>query len=72
MPGDGIQIAWAEAIGVNRTRYLTLTQGSFTADQAERWGAVAAMLPPERVPPQAQGLAERLAADLAYGSGNEA
>ncbi|MCZ0998527.1 enoyl-CoA hydratase-related protein [Streptomyces mirabilis] len=51
VPGDGIQIAWEEAIGVNRTRYLTLTQGSFTADQAERWGAVAEVLPPERVLP---------------------
>ncbi|MFE2517911.1 enoyl-CoA hydratase/isomerase family protein [Streptomyces mirabilis] len=62
VPGDGIQIAWEEAIGVNRTRYLTLTQGSFTADQAERWGAVAEVLPLERVLPRAQELAERLAA----------
>jgi enoyl-CoA hydratase/carnithine racemase len=62
VPGDGIQIAWEEAIGVNRTRYLTLTQGSFTADQAERWGAVAEVLPLERVLPRARELAEQLAA----------
>ena len=62
VPGDGIQIAWEEAIGVNRTRYLTLTQGSFTAQDAERWGAVAEVLPLDRVVPRAQELAETLAA----------
>ncbi|MFE2431272.1 enoyl-CoA hydratase/isomerase family protein [Streptomyces sp. NPDC059373] len=62
VPGDGIQIAWEEAIGAGRTRYLTLTQGSFTADQAERWGAVAEVLELERVLPRAQELAEQLAA----------
>jgi enoyl-CoA hydratase/carnithine racemase len=46
LPGDGIYLAWEEAIGLNRARYLTLTQGSFTAEQAERWGAVAEVLPP--------------------------
>ena len=62
VPGDGIQIAWEEAIGINRTRYLTLTQGSFTAQDAERWGAVAEVLPLDRVVPRAQELAETLAA----------
>jgi enoyl-CoA hydratase/carnithine racemase len=62
VPGDGIQIAWEEAIGASRTRYLTLTQGSFTAEQAERWGAVAEVLPLDRVLPRAQELAEQLAA----------
>ncbi|WP_328498901.1 enoyl-CoA hydratase/isomerase family protein [Streptomyces sp. NBC_00414] len=62
VPGDGIQIAWEEALGVNRARYLTLTQGSFTAEQAERWGAVAEVLPLEKVLSRAQQLAEDLAA----------
>lgn len=62
VPGDGIQIAWEEAIGLNRTRYLTLTQGSFTAEQAERWGAVAEVLPLDEVLPRAGVLAEHLAA----------
>lgn len=62
VPGDGIQIAWEEAIGLNRARYLTLTQGSFTAEQAERWGAVAEILPLDGVLPRARELAERLAA----------
>ena len=62
VPGDGIHLAWEEAIGLNRARYLTLTHGSFTAQQAERWGAVAEVLPLEQVLPRAQELAESLAA----------
>lgn len=62
VPGDGIYLAWEEAIGVNRARYLTLTQGSFTAGQAERWGAVAEVLPPDQVLPRAREIAEGLAA----------
>ncbi|MFL6054022.1 MAG: enoyl-CoA hydratase/isomerase family protein [Actinoallomurus sp.] len=61
VPGDGIHIAWEEAIGLNRARYLTLTQGSFTAEQAERWGAVAEVLPLDKVLVRAQELAETLA-----------
>jgi enoyl-CoA hydratase/carnithine racemase len=45
VPGDGIYLVWEETIGLNRARYLTLTQGSFTAQQAEQWGAVAEVLP---------------------------
>ena len=62
VPGDGIQIAWEEAIGASRTRYLTLTQGSFTAQQAEQWGAVAEVLPLDQVLPRAHELAGMLAA----------
>jgi enoyl-CoA hydratase/carnithine racemase len=62
VPGDGVFLAWEEAIGLNRARYLTLTQGSFTAEQAERWGAVAEVLSPEQVLPRALELAESLAA----------
>lgn len=62
VPGDGIHLAWEEAIGLNRARYLTLTQGSFTAQQAGQWGAVAEVLPLEQVLPRAQELAEALAA----------
>jgi enoyl-CoA hydratase/carnithine racemase len=62
VPGDGIFLAWEETIGLNRARYLTLTQGSFTARQAEQWGAVAEVLPLAQVLPRAQELAETLAA----------
>ncbi|MFD3479674.1 enoyl-CoA hydratase/isomerase family protein [Streptomyces sp. NPDC058695] len=62
VPGDGVHIAWEEALGLKRARYLTLTQGSFTAEQAERWGAVAEVLPLDEVLARAQELAEQLAA----------
>ncbi|MEV6057138.1 enoyl-CoA hydratase/isomerase family protein [Streptomyces sp. NPDC052107] len=62
VPGDGIHIVWEEALGLNRARHLALTQGSFTAEQAERWGAVAEVLPLDKVLPRAQELAETLAA----------
>jgi enoyl-CoA hydratase/carnithine racemase len=61
VPGDGIQVVWEEVLGVNRARYLTLTQGSFTARQALDWGAVAEVLAPEQVLPRAVELAEGLA-----------
>jgi enoyl-CoA hydratase/carnithine racemase len=62
VPGDGIALVWEEVVGLNRARYLALTQGSFTAEQAERWGAVAEVLPPDQVLPRAHELAEGLAA----------
>jgi enoyl-CoA hydratase/carnithine racemase len=62
VPGDGVHLAWEEAIGLNRARYLTLTQGSFTARQAGQWGAVAEVLPLEQVLPRARELAETIAA----------
>ena len=61
-PGDGICLVWEETIGLNRARHLALTQGSFTAQQAEQWGAVAEVLPLDQVLPRAQELAEGLAA----------
>ncbi|MFJ5035271.1 enoyl-CoA hydratase/isomerase family protein [Streptomyces sp. NPDC088560] len=61
VPADGIHIVWEEALGLNRARHLALTQGSFTAEQAERWGAVAEVLPLDKVLPRAQELAETLA-----------
>ncbi|HEX4671039.1 MAG TPA: enoyl-CoA hydratase/isomerase family protein [Solirubrobacteraceae bacterium] len=54
---------WEEALGINRARYYTLTQGSFTAAEAKQWGAVSEVLPQERVLARAQELAESLAAN---------
>ena len=61
-PGDGLQIVWEEAIGINRARYFTLTQGTFTAAQAKEWGAVAEVLPQDQVLARAHELGETLAA----------
>lgn len=62
VPGDGIQVIWEEVLGFNRYRHLTITQGSFTAQQALEWGAVAEVTPLEQVLPRAQAIAEQLAA----------
>jgi enoyl-CoA hydratase/carnithine racemase len=61
-PGDGLHIVWEEALGLNRARYYALTQGSFTAAEAQQWGAVAEVLPQDQVLARAQELAESLAA----------
>lgn len=61
-PGDGLQIVWEEALGINRARYYALTQGTFTATQAEEWGAVAEVLPQDQVLARAKELGESLAA----------
>ena len=61
VPGDGLHIAWEEALGLNRARYLALTHGSFTAEQAQSWGAVAEVTPLDKVLPRALELAEDLA-----------
>jgi enoyl-CoA hydratase/carnithine racemase len=61
VPGDGLQVVWEEVLGLNRARYLILTQGSFTATEAHTWGAVAEVVPHERVLARAQEIAESLA-----------
>jgi enoyl-CoA hydratase/carnithine racemase len=61
-PGDGLHIVWEEALGINRARYYVLTQGTFTAEEAKQWGAVAEVLPQDQVLARSQELAESLAA----------
>ena len=36
-PGDGLFVVWEEVLGLNRARYLEITQGSFTAQEALSW-----------------------------------
>jgi enoyl-CoA hydratase/carnithine racemase len=61
VPGDGIHVVWEETLGLNRARHLIMTQGSFTAAEAKLWGAVAEVLPQERVLPRALEIAEGIA-----------
>ena len=61
VPGDGVQVIWEEVLGLNRSRHLILTQGQFTAAEALQWGAVAEVLPQEKVQARAMELAEGLA-----------
>jgi enoyl-CoA hydratase/carnithine racemase len=62
VPGDGMHIAWEEVLGLNRARHLIMTGGSFTAQQALEWGAVAEVTAQNQVLPRAQDLAETMAA----------
>src|SRR5260370_24566525 len=59
-PGDGLFVVWEEVLGLNRARYLEITQGSFTAQEAHSWGAVAKVVPLDQVLPQARELAEQM------------
>ncbi len=59
-PGDGLVVVWEEVLGLNRARYLEITQGSFTAHQAHDWGAVAEVVPLGQVLSRAQELAEQM------------
>jgi enoyl-CoA hydratase/carnithine racemase len=62
VPGDGMHIAWEEVLGLNRARHLMMTGGSFTAQQALEWGAVAEVTAQNQVLSRAQELAETMAA----------
>jgi enoyl-CoA hydratase/carnithine racemase len=59
-PGDGLFVVWEEVLGLNRARHLEITQGSFTAQEALSWGAVAEVAPIGQVLPRAQELAEQM------------
>lgn len=59
-PGDGLFVVWEEVLGLNRARSLEITAGSFSAQEALVWGAVAEVLPQQSVLARAQELAERM------------
>jgi enoyl-CoA hydratase/carnithine racemase len=62
VPGDGVHVIWEEVLGLNRSRHLILTQGTFTAAEALSWGAIAEIVPQEKVVARALEIAETLAA----------
>ncbi|HEX4865000.1 MAG TPA: enoyl-CoA hydratase/isomerase family protein [Acidimicrobiales bacterium] len=59
-PGDGLFVVWEEVLGLNRARYLELTNGSFTAEEALSWGAIGEIVPQTRVLSRAQEIAEEM------------
>jgi enoyl-CoA hydratase/carnithine racemase len=61
VPGDGQHIAWPLVVGPTRARYLMLTGYSLSAQQALEWGAVAEVLPKERLLDRAWELAREIA-----------
>jgi enoyl-CoA hydratase/carnithine racemase len=61
-PGDGLFVVWEEVLGLNRARFLEITGGSFSAQEALAWGAVAEVVPQHNVLTRAQELAEQMTA----------
>jgi enoyl-CoA hydratase/carnithine racemase len=61
-PGDGLFVVWEEVLGLNRARYLEITNGSFTAQEALTWGAIAEVVPQPEVLSRAQELADQMTA----------
>ena len=61
VPGDGQHVIWPAIIGRNRARYLLLTGNRLPARQALEWGAVAEVLPKDRLLDRAWELARELA-----------
>ncbi len=61
VPGDGINIVLSLLLGLNRARYMMLTGQILSANEAQRLGLVAEVLPREQLLPRAWVLAEQLA-----------
>jgi 2-(1,2-epoxy-1,2-dihydrophenyl)acetyl-CoA isomerase len=59
---SGLSASLAHAVGVSRATELLLLGDPFTAEDAQAWGLVRAVVPPEEVLPAAVELARRLAA----------
>jgi enoyl-CoA hydratase/carnithine racemase len=57
VPGDGIAVAYSEAIGMSRARYFLLTGTEITAQQALQWGLVHEVLPRDQLLGRARELA---------------
>jgi enoyl-CoA hydratase len=63
MPGGGGTQTLARAVGERRAKELILSGLPFSADEAERWGLVNRVLPPEELLPAALAIAGRIAAN---------
>src|SRR5512144_1572217 len=59
--GDGQHVIWPMIIGRNRARYMLLTGKKLSAQEALEWGAVAEVLPKDRLLDRAWELARELA-----------
>jgi len=61
VPGDGQHVIWPALVGRNRARYMLLTGKRLSAREALEWGAVAEVLPKDRLLDRAWDLARELA-----------
>jgi enoyl-CoA hydratase/carnithine racemase len=60
VPGDGQHVIWSFLVGHNRARYLLLTGKKLSAQEALGWGAVAEVLPKDKLLDRAWELAREL------------
>jgi enoyl-CoA hydratase/carnithine racemase len=63
MPGGGGTQTLPRALGERRAKELILSGLPFSADEAERWGLVNRVLPPDELLPAALAIAARIAAN---------
>jgi enoyl-CoA hydratase len=63
MPGGGGTQTLARAVGERRAKELILSGLPFSAEEAERWGLVNRVLPPDELLPAALAIAGRIAAN---------
>lgn len=63
MPGGGGTQTLPRAVGERRAKELILSGLPFSADEAERWGLVNRVLPPDELLPAALAIAGRIAAN---------
>jgi len=61
VPGDGQHVIWPMLVGHNRARHLLLTGRKLGAREALEWGAIAEVLPKQRLLDRAFELARELA-----------
>jgi enoyl-CoA hydratase/carnithine racemase len=60
IPGDGIAVAWIEAIGLNRAKYFLLTGQELSAEKALEFGAINEIVPKDQLLPRAYELAKMI------------
>jgi 1,4-dihydroxy-2-naphthoyl-CoA synthase len=63
IPGDGGAWLLTRLIGLSRAAEMAFTGDAIDAHQAEQWGLVSRVVPPDELMPAAQALAERIAAN---------
>jgi enoyl-CoA hydratase/carnithine racemase len=61
IPGDGVNLVWADLLGPTRLKYWLLTGAAFTAEDGLRIGFVNEVHPPERLLDRAWEIARDLA-----------
>lgn len=59
-PCWGLSQKLQRIVGANRARHISLSAAPITGEQAERWGLVSQVVPPEELLPTARALAQQI------------